>query len=119
MTGEVDPRGTPILRLTIAGQEWVAVIDTGFDGELELPDFLAPYFQAGPASPARTTLGAGTVVDENLYLIEFPFDGEVVQAEAAFSPVPEILIGTTMLLNYRLEVNFVARTVVLEKVTHP
>jgi len=116
MTGEVDSRGTPILRLTIAGREWVAVIDTGFDGELELPQVLAPQFRKRPGGPSRTTLGGGTVIDEDLFLIDFPFDGETVQALTSFAPVSEILIGTTMILGYRLEVNFVARTVVLEKV---
>lgn len=117
MTGEVDSRGTPIVRLQVAGREWVAVIDTGFDGELELPDVLASHFRKTPGGPSRTTLGGGTVIDEELFLTDFPFDGETVQALAVFAPVTEILIGTTMLLSYRLEVNFVERTVVLEKVT--
>ena len=116
MTGEVDSRGTPILRLTVAGREWVAVIDTGFDGELELPDDLAQHFQRSPTGPARTTLAAGTIIEEELYMIDFPFDGAVVQAETAFAPVAEILIGTGLILEYRLDVNFVERTVLLEKV---
>jgi predicted aspartyl protease len=119
MTGEVDPRGSPILRLHIAGREWIAVIDTGFDGELELPAALSDHFHKSPSGPTRTTLGGGRVVDEELFLVDFPFDGDVIPAEAVFAPVDEILIGTTMLLSYRLEINFVTRTVVLEKVTTP
>lgn len=119
MTGEVDSRGTSVLRLTIAGREWVAVIDTGFDGELELPDVLASHFRKRGGAPARTTLGGGTVIDEELFLIDFPFDGESVPALASFAPVSEILVGTELLLNYRLEVNFVARTVILERIPRP
>lgn len=117
MTGEVDLRGTPILRMTIDGQEWVAVIDTGFDGELELPEVLSTYFHGEPVGEAETTLGGGTVILEDMFQIAFPFDGETVLAEACFSPVDEILIGTTLLLNYKLEINFVARTVNLERIT--
>lgn len=116
MTGEVDLRGSPILRLQVGDREWIAVIDTGFDGELELPEALAAHFQRTPSGPTRTTLGGGLVVDEELFLVDFPFDGEVIPASAVFAPVDEILIGTTMLLSYRLEINFVTRTVRLEKV---
>lgn len=44
MTGEIDDRGTPVLHLEINGLEWVAVIDTGFDGFLVLPDALRDEF---------------------------------------------------------------------------
>lgn len=47
--------------------------------------------------------------------VDFPFDGTVT-AEATFVPGQEILIGTRLLSRYRLEVNFVQRTVLLERV---
>jgi predicted aspartyl protease len=117
MTGEVDLRGTPVLRMTIGGREWIAVIDTGFDGELELPAALATEFGNTRVGQSQTTLGGGTVIMEDLFEVVFPFDGEMVQAQAAFALVDEILIGTGLLLNYRLHVNFVERTVVLERVS--
>lgn len=117
MTGEVDLRGTPILRLEIDRREWIAVIDTGFDGELELPNELADYFAAESVGQTETTLGGGRVVEEELFQIEFPFDGNVVIAEACFSPFEEILIGTALILNYKLEINFVLRTVQLDRIT--
>jgi predicted aspartyl protease len=52
MTGEIDETGTPIIRLSIADQEWIATIDTGFNGDLELPEQLADVFTPStPASP--------------------------------------------------------------------
>jgi predicted aspartyl protease len=102
--------------MIVAGSEWVAVIDTGFNGDLELPEALAPHFPAHGFGESETTLGGGNVIMEDLFFIEFPFDGELVEALVAFAPVGEILIGTNLLRNYRLEVNFVTGTVSLEKV---
>lgn len=116
MTGEGDKTGTPILRLAVAGQEWVATIDTGFNGDLELPDTLAPHFTLKFVAESVTTLAGGKVIVEDIYSVQFPFDGEIVQAEASFAPTDGILIGTGLLRRHRLEINFVARTVLLEKV---
>jgi hypothetical protein len=48
--------------------------------------------------------------------VDFPFDGQTVTAQATFVPGGEILIGTHFLRQYRLEINFVHRTVLLERV---
>jgi predicted aspartyl protease len=116
MTGEVDETGSPILRLTVAGREWLAAIDTGFNGDLELPDELSQHFAIEYAGESRTTLAGGLVIEEKLYSLSFPFDGAMVTVDVAFAPTDQILIGTNLLRNYRLEINFVTRTVLLEKV---
>jgi predicted aspartyl protease len=116
MTGEVDDTGTPIVRLTVAGNEWVATIDTGFNGDLELPNILAPHFALTFVAESSTTLAGGQVIEEDIFSIQFPFDGEIVEAEASFAPTDGILIGTGLLRRHRLEINFVTRTVLLEKV---
>lgn len=36
--GTVSDVGVPTIILPIAGQEWSATIDTGFNGDLELPE---------------------------------------------------------------------------------
>ena len=116
MSGEIDYEITPILRLMIGDQEWIAVIDTGFNGDLELPERLRDEFATELFGESRTILGGGTVITEDLFRIDFPFDGEDVPALAAFAPVDQSLIGTHLLRNYRLDINFVARTVLLEKI---
>jgi predicted aspartyl protease len=116
MTGEVDETGTPVIRLTIADREWLAAIDTGFNGDLELPAELKDHFSVEYAGESSTTLGAGVVIEEELYEVSFPFDDEIVVARVTFAPVEGILIGTGLLRKYRLEINFVTRTVALEKV---
>lgn len=37
MTGTVTDDGVPIIMLPVAGQMWPGIIDTGFNGDLELP----------------------------------------------------------------------------------
>ena len=50
-----------------------------------------------------------------MYLVEFPFDGQTVQAEATFVSGSHILIGTHLLREYSLQINFVSKTVQLER----
>lgn len=116
MVGTVSPDGVPTLLLSVAGQTWTAVIDTGFNGDLELPDVLRLALHARFDSQTCSVLAAGQVVVEDLYLVDFPFDGQTVEAEATFAPVGEILIGTQLLSQYRLEIDFAARTVLLTRV---
>ena len=63
-----------------------------------------------------SALSAGHRVEEDLHLVDFPFDGVLVQAEATFVKDGEILIGTGMLTNYRLEINFSTGKVLMERV---
>lgn len=115
MTGEVDDRNTPILRLEIGGEEWIAVIDTGFNGHLVLPLSLADLFPGSFYAETEIVLGDGQIVVEDLFTIDFPFDGNMVSIQASFADTSELLVGTLLLQNHRLEVNFVTRTVELEK----
>jgi predicted aspartyl protease len=102
--------------LVVAGQPWRAIIDTGFNGDLELPDSFR--FSVHPRYRGRTQsiLAGGQAVVEDYYQVDFPFDGEAVLAEATFVPGNEILIGTQLLQRHRLEINFPAGTVLLERI---
>ncbi len=51
--GVVEAGGAPVIYLSLAGQSWRAIIDTGFNGDLELPYALRikrqrPVLWAGP-----------------------------------------------------------------------
>jgi hypothetical protein len=72
MSGALTPEGTPTLLLNIAGQDWVAVIDTGFDGDLELPDVLAQHFPGVSLGPQKAILAGGVIVTDEIFLIDFP-----------------------------------------------
>lgn len=102
----MDRSGTPVIRVEIAGTQHDAVIDTGFNGDLELPETLRKNLNPRFAFQALSLLAAGVTVEEDIYAVDFPFDGEIVQAEATFVDGSDVLIGTRLLRGYRLEINF-------------
>ena len=114
--GVVSPDGVPTIQVQVANQEWAATIDTGFNGDLELPEALRASVNADYHGPFTFALVGGQTIREDVYLVDFPFDGKVVEAEATFVSDNQILIGTRLLQDYWLQINFVTRTVALERV---
>lgn len=53
IVGVVSIEGLPTIILAIAGQDWPATIDTGFNGDLELPDALREPLNAQFVGRAR------------------------------------------------------------------
>lgn len=115
IVGTVTERGVPTISITVGGVRYDAVIDTGFNGDLELPDALRPHVRPQPLAQSLSLLAGGVTIVEDLFLVDFPFDGQIMQAEASFVEGDEILIGTKLLSEYRLEVNFVNGTVSVER----
>jgi predicted aspartyl protease len=113
--GSVSGDGIPIVHLVIAGRDWPATIDTGFNGDLELPEALRSSVNPRFLVRASFFLAAGQSVEEDVYLIDFPFDGLMVEAQTTFVPDVDILIGTHLLRRHRLEIDFPAATVHLER----
>jgi predicted aspartyl protease len=113
--GTVTADGVPTVSLAVAGKSWPATIDTGFNGDLELPDALRPFVSPRFLAPTEWLLAAGQRTVEDTYEVEFTFDGEVIAAEAAFVSDDSILIGTGLMSQYRLTIDFVAGTVLLER----
>ena len=113
--GRVGPDGMPRVTLHVGGRDWPALIDTGFNGDLELPYELGPVVQAQYEGSVYSVVADGRRIFEDSYRVQFPFDGEIVPAEATFARVDEILVGTRLLRHHRLEVRFVGRTVVVER----
>ena len=114
--GTVSTDGVPTITLSIAGQDWHAIIDTGFNSDLELPEGLRGSLNARYVGRVTSALAGGQIIEEEVYLVEFPFDGQTVQAEATFVSGSQILIGTHLLREYCLQINFVSETVQLERV---
>ena len=113
--GSVTDERVPVIELLVDGKVWRAVIDTGFNGYLELPESLRAAVKAQFIGYLESALAAGqTIVEEN-YIVEFPFDGESLEVEATFAPGNDILIGTSLLRNHRLEIDFRERFVVIDE----
>ncbi|MEX2285452.1 MAG: hypothetical protein WD648_00105 [Planctomycetaceae bacterium] len=113
--GIVSEDGIPAVEVEVGSQRWQAIIDTGFNGELELPERLRPHVNAQFVGRATSLLAANQRIEEDVFLVDFPFDGRTVRGQATFVDDDEILIGTHMLRDYRLRIDFPAQTVALEK----
>ena len=104
--GRIDDRGVPVIEIIFAGRAWTATIDTGFNGYLELPEELLHAVSARFLCTSESLLAGGNIVTEDQYAVHFPFDGSVRRVRATFAPGDGILIGTRMLMPYRLPVDF-------------
>ena len=113
--GTVSPDGIPMVPLPAGGKIWPATVDTGFNGDLELPEALRPFVNPRFLSPTEWLLAGGQRSVEDTYEVEFPFDGVNRVVEATFVPDDSILIGTGLMADYRLTVDFVAGSVLLER----
>jgi predicted aspartyl protease len=116
IVGTVTARSVPMVSIEIAGIAYRAVTDTGFNGDLELPESLRDKLNARWAAKSLARLAGGVSIIEDVYLVDFPFDGRTVEAEASFVKGDEILVGTKLLSDHCLEINFVEKTVRIERV---
>jgi predicted aspartyl protease len=117
--GVVTENGSPIVNLPVAGRDWATLVDSGFNGDLELPEALRSAVNARFAQVIVSELAGGQHVVEDSYWVDFSFDGKTVTAVATFVPGDGILLGTGLLGDYRLEINFRAGTVVMERTATP
>lgn len=113
--GIITEDGVPVIEVNVDGQRWQAIIDTGFNGELELPERLRLQVNAQFVGRVTSLLAANQRIEENVYLVDFPFDGSIVRVQSTFVDGGEILIGTRILRDYRLQIDFPAKTVAIEK----
>ncbi len=113
--GIVSKSGIPLIFLDIAGREWPTTIDTGFNGDLELPEALASSLKIRYFGRATSLLAGNQLIEEDQFIVEFPFDGQTIRAVATFVFGDGILLGTNMLRDYELFVNFPSRYVSLKR----
>lgn len=114
--GRVNNDGVPLISITIGQRTWPTIVDSGFHGDLELPLVLQADMKADYAGEVSSVLAGGQIIDQDAFIVDFPFDGEVVKATATFVNAEEILMGTHMLRDYLLEINFPAQSVELRRV---
>ena len=115
IAGSVTDDGVPTIEVRVGDQLWQGTIDTGFNGQLELPEQLRGHVNAQLVGRTTSLLAANRRIEEDLYLVDFPFDGRIFRAQATFSDSATLLIGTGLLTEYRLGIDFPARTVTLDR----
>jgi len=111
----MSPEGVPIVELQVGRRIWPAILDTGFNGDVELPESLKAELDVIPIGVVQSILAAGRIVDEDCYLTTLEFDGELRTVEATFAPVKELLIGTGLMSQHHLEVDVPKGTVWLSQ----
>lgn len=114
--GTVDDDGVPIILLEFGEQKLAAIVDTGFNGDLELPEILRGVLNPRFIGSVRSDLAGDVSIEEDVFEVTMDFDGRVVVAEASFSRASLGLVGTHFLRDYRLTIDFVARTLVLARI---
>jgi len=115
IAGNVSDDGVPIIILDIAEQNWSAIVDTGFNGDLELPEALRGNLNDQPIGRLKSTLAGGQTIEENAYIVDFLFDDQAVQAVATFVHDSQILIGTNLMRDHYLQIRFASKIVRLER----
>jgi predicted aspartyl protease len=112
--GTVSKEGVPEIELKVGGRRWTAVVDTGFNGDLELPLELWDLVNPRYLCRMRSQLAGGRTIEEDCFLVVFPFDGQQVEAEATFVDENELLIGTHLLQRHQLQIDFAQRILLIE-----
>ena len=114
ITGIVSDDFAPTIEIELAGKRCNALIDTGFNGDLELPLALQSAVNPRFLERIHSHLAGGQTIEEEAFVVEFPFDGKLCRASATFVAGVEILIGMHFLRRYRLEIDVPKRTVLIQ-----
>jgi predicted aspartyl protease len=117
--GIVTEDGVPAIEVNVGNRIWLAIIDSGFNGDLELPRPLQAETNARLVGRATSILAANQRIEEDLFLVDFRFDGQDLRVQATFSDSDQILIGTGILRHHRLQIDFPAGTVVIVRSQEP
>jgi len=107
--------GCPVTELKIAGKVWKTIIDTGFNSDLELPIELFDIVAIRFRHEGESMLAGDVTIVQEFYEVQIPFDGEMVHAIASFVEGNTILLGTGLLMQYVLHIDFPDGTVSLER----
>jgi clan AA aspartic protease len=115
ISGRLEPDGRDVVSITVAGLTLDAVIDTGYDGGVTLPDSLAHVLNLRIRGQDWYQLGDGTQILATVYESEIELGGDLYPAEVLYSTGDEVLLGTEVLRNFRLAIDYPAGTVRLER----
>jgi predicted aspartyl protease len=109
--GHVDAEGVPYIPLMLGQRRWMAIVDTGFNGGLDLPRALSNEITGKLLGRFEAELANGVTVTDEVYRIRVVFDDEERFVPASFSDTAEVLIGTRLLRRHFLEIDFPTKTV--------
>jgi predicted aspartyl protease len=82
--GTVDDDGVPLVILASGNQTQAMIVDTGFNGDLELPEILRETLKPEFLGRIRSLLAGDHSIEEDLFAVRISFDGRMIEAEATF-----------------------------------
>jgi clan AA aspartic protease len=114
-------RMTPTIEVTLRGHtrsvQIQAIIDTGFVGALCLPMDVASWIGAEIAGWGKLRVADGSEAQLPNAFCEIELLGETANVRAFVTDAPDVLIGTELLQNCRLEIDFDSGTLQLTRKT--
>lgn len=116
LKGHVNSRGEPVVRIfllfsTNRSQSHSAVIDTGFNGTLSLPESLIQRLGWRWIGYESYEIATGDVVREKVFVGRIRWFGRTQEVDTVASHAKDILIGTRLLEERRLTIDFHKRRV--------
>lgn len=120
MRGFLDEYNQPRIQITIKGHRIErtidAVIDTAFDGYICLPTPIAIELGLELCGYQTTELADGSLRTELVFIGRAALgDQPVRDAKVLLTESEDALLGVTMLLDYKLEVDFAKKVVKVER----
>lgn len=116
--GRVTSFGEPVIPITLYLSKRPfrkqAVIDTGFNGSLSIPESLARKGEWYFFGFEEYELATGDIVQQKIYLGQIKLDKNPFTVYAVTSHSPDILIGTRLLRDKELWIHFKKKMVLIK-----
>jgi len=111
ITGQINQAGSPILKITILGNKSKVtidgILDTGFDGFICLLIAIAVPLGLELIDVTDSELADGTIIqDELVFAGKILWNDTVVDVDILLTKSADTLIGTAMLANSDVRLNF-------------
>jgi len=118
--GYISTTGTPVLEIKVEGKREditaEGILDTGFDGYLCLPISIAVSLGLELIKVVRTELANGTILeDELVFTGKVEWNGTLIEVDILLTKSEDILIGTSFLNGYSVNLDYQTKKVRIEK----
>jgi clan AA aspartic protease len=117
LTGFVNSRGEPLVRIILlssqppVSRKFGAVVDTGFNGSLSIPESVAEQCGWIWIGYESYEIASGDIVHEKVFWGRVRWLGNDQDVYAIASHAQDILIGTRLLIKNRISIDFPKREV--------
>ena len=118
LQGRVTRYGEPVVPIDLILRKrptrFPAVVDTGFNGYLSVPKSLLTRGGWQAIGTEKFEIATGAIVEQAIYLGEAVFDGRRGPVYTVATEAHDILVGTKLLRNKLLTVNFRTKRVLIK-----